>query len=39
MTPSGKHYKIKGGKPIEALDPESIKLCLYENNFWSGPAF
>ena len=28
-----KHYKIKGGKPIEALDPESIKLCLYENNF------
>ena len=27
-----KHYKIKGGKPIEALDPESIKLCLYENN-------
>ena len=28
-----KHYKIKGSKPIEALDPESIKLCLYENNF------
>lgn len=28
-----KHYKIKGGKPIEALDPESIKLCFYENNF------
>ena len=28
-----KHYKIKGGKPIEALDPESIKICLYENNF------
>ena len=28
-----KHYKIKGGKLIEALDPESIKLCLYENNF------
>ncbi|MDA7777180.1 hypothetical protein N8912_02870 [Rhodobacteraceae bacterium] len=28
-----KHYKIKGGKPIEALDPESIKLCLYENDF------
>ena len=28
-----KHYKINGGKPIEALDPESIKLCLYENNF------
>ncbi|MDC0431803.1 hypothetical protein OAL97_04825 [Paracoccaceae bacterium] len=28
-----KHYKIKGGKPIEALDPESIKICLHENNF------
>ena len=28
-----KHYKIKGGKPIEALDPESIEICLYENNF------
>jgi hypothetical protein len=22
-----------GGKPIEALDPESIKICLHENNF------
>ena len=28
-----KHYKIKSGQPIEGLDPESIKLCLYENNF------
>ena len=28
-----KHYKIKGGKPIEALDPESIRIYLYENNF------
>ena len=28
-----KHYKIKRGKPIEALDPESIKIYLYENNF------
>ena len=28
-----KHYKIKGSKPIEALDPESIKICLHENNF------
>jgi hypothetical protein len=28
-----KHYKIKKGQAIEALDPESIKLCLYENNF------
>ncbi len=27
-----KHYKIKGGKPIEALDPESIRIYLYENN-------
>ena len=24
-----KQHKIKGGKPIEALDPESIKFCLY----------
>ena len=22
-----KHHKIKGGKPIETLDPESIKIC------------
>ena len=28
-----KHYKITGSKPIEALDPESIKICLHENNF------
>ena len=28
-----KYYKIKGGKSIEALDPESIKICLHENNF------
>ena len=28
-----KHYKIKRGKSIEVLDPESMKLCLYENNF------
>jgi len=28
-----KHYKIKSGQPIEGLDPESIKLSLYENNF------
>ena len=28
-----KHYKIKGSKPIEALDPESIRIYLYENNF------
>ena len=28
-----KNFKIKGGKPIEALDPESIKICLHENNF------
>ena len=28
-----KHYKIKKGQAIEAWDPESIKLCLYENNF------
>ena len=28
-----KHLKIKGDKPIEALDPESIKICLHENNF------
>ena len=28
-----KHYKIKRGKPIEALDPESIRIYLYENNF------
>ena len=28
-----KHYKIKGGKPIEALDLESIRIYLYENNF------
>ena len=28
-----KHYKIKGGKPIDALDPESIRIYLYENNF------
>jgi hypothetical protein len=28
-----KHHKIKGGKPIETLDPESIKICLHENNF------
>ncbi|MDA7777495.1 hypothetical protein N8912_04580, partial [Rhodobacteraceae bacterium] len=33
MAAHKKHYKIKGGKPIEALDPESIKLCFYENNF------
>ena len=26
-----KHFKIKGGKPIEALDPESIRIYLYEN--------
>ena len=28
-----KNFKIKGGKPIEALDPESIRIYLYENNF------
>ena len=28
-----KHYKIKSGQPIEGLDPESIKICLHENNF------
>ncbi|MDB3911055.1 hypothetical protein N9381_04505 [Paracoccaceae bacterium] len=28
-----KPYKIKEGKPIEALDPESITIYLYENNF------
>jgi len=28
-----KHYKIKRGQAIEGLDPESIKICLYENNF------
>ena len=28
-----KQHKIKGGKPIEALDPESIRIYLYENNF------
>ena len=28
-----KLYKITGSKPIEALDPESIKICLHENNF------
>jgi hypothetical protein len=28
-----KYYKIKAGKSIEALDPESIKICLHENNF------
>ena len=28
-----KYYKNKGGKSIEALDPESIKICLHENNF------
>ena len=28
-----KYYKIKGGKPIEALDPESIRICLHDYNF------
>ena len=28
-----KHYKIKRGQAIEGLDPESIKICLHENNF------
>ena len=28
-----KHYKITRGQAIEGLDPESIKICLHENNF------